>query len=45
MDHLEGKLFVDYLSDLKRERIRKKLDKDRKERAGKSREAASARAY
>jgi len=32
MDHLEGKLFVDYLSDLKRERIRKKLDKDRKER-------------
>lgn len=45
MDHLEGKLFVDYLSDLKRERIRKKLDKDRKERAGRSREAASARAY
>jgi peptide deformylase len=45
MDHLEGKLFVDYLSDLKRERIRKKLDKDRKERAGKAREAASARAY
>src|SRR6188768_3803044 len=45
MDHLEGKLFVDYLSDLKRERIRKKLDKDRKERAGKSREANSARAY
>src|SRR5579864_4043269 len=32
MDHLEGKLFVDYLSDLKRERIRKKLDKERKER-------------
>jgi peptide deformylase len=45
MDHLEGKLFVDYLSDLKRERIRKKLEKDRKERAGKSREATSARAY
>jgi len=45
MDHLEGKLFVDYLSDLKRERIRKKLDKDRKERAGKAREASSARAY
>ena len=45
MDHLEGKLFVDYLSDLKRERIRKKLDKDRKERAGKAREAAPARAY
>src|SRR5580658_4496347 len=32
MDHLEGKLFVDYLSDMKRDRIRKKLDKDRKER-------------
>ena len=45
MDHLEGKLFVDYLSDLKRERIRKKLDKDRKERAGKARETATARAY
>jgi peptide deformylase len=33
MDHLEGKLFVDYLSDLKRTRIRKKLEKDRRERA------------
>ena len=33
MDHLEGKLFVDYLSDLKRERIRKKLDKERRDRA------------
>jgi peptide deformylase len=30
MDHLEGKLFVDYLSELKRERIRKKLEKDRR---------------
>src|SRR5688572_30412011 len=45
MDHLEGKLFVDYLSDLKRERIRKKLDKDRKERAARAREPAGARAY
>ena len=45
MDHLEGKLFVDYLSDLKRERIRKKLEKDRKERASKARETAAARAY
>ena len=45
MDHLEGKLFVDYLSDLKRERIRKKLEKDRKERASRSRESAAARAY
>ena len=33
IDHLDGKLFVDYLSDLKRQRIRKKLDKERKERA------------
>ncbi len=24
MDHLEGKLFVDYLSELKRERLKKK---------------------
>ena len=32
MDHLDGKLFVDYLSDLKRERIRKKLEKERRER-------------
>jgi peptide deformylase len=45
MDHLEGKLFVDYLSDLKRERIRKKLDKDRKERATRARENTAARAY
>jgi peptide deformylase len=44
MDHLDGKLFVDYLSDLKRERIRKKLDKDRKERAAKQREPEPARA-
>ncbi len=33
MDHLEGKLFVDYLSELKRTRIRKKLDKERKDRS------------
>src|SRR5512139_1448475 len=37
MDHLEGKLFVDYLSELKRQRIRKKLDKDRRERGLKPR--------
>jgi len=36
MDHLEGKLFVDYLSDLKRTRIRKKLEKERKDAAGSS---------
>ena len=27
IDHLDGKLFVDYLSTLKRQRIRKKLEK------------------
>ncbi len=27
MDHLEGKLFVDYLSQIKRQRIRKKMEK------------------
>lgn len=32
MDHLSGKLFVDYLSELKRQRIRKKLEKERRER-------------
>ena len=33
MDHLAGKLFVDYLTTLKRERIRRKLEKERRERA------------
>jgi peptide deformylase len=31
MDHLKGKLFVDYLSTLKRDRIRKKLIKQKKQ--------------
>jgi peptide deformylase len=30
MDHLEGRLFVDYLSPLKREMVRKKLAKQRR---------------
>ena len=30
IDHLDGKLFVDYLSNLKRDRIRKKLEKSRR---------------
>jgi peptide deformylase len=30
MDHLIGKLFVDYLSPLKREMVRKKLAKQRR---------------
>jgi peptide deformylase len=32
-DHLEGRLFVDYLSTLKRQRIRRKLEKQRHARA------------
>ena len=31
MDHLEGRLFVDYLSEAKRQRIRKRLEKDRRQ--------------
>ena len=30
LDHLNGKLFVDYLSPLKRNRIRSKLEKEHK---------------
>jgi peptide deformylase len=30
IDHLDGKLFVDYLSEAKRQRIRKKLEKERR---------------
>jgi len=44
MDHLDGKLFVDYLSELKRTRIRKKLEKDRRERAAGPVGAAGSRA-
>lgn len=36
IDHLDGKLFVDYLSEMKRQRIRKKLEKERKGRDGTS---------
>jgi peptide deformylase len=43
LDHLEGKLFVDYLSNLKRERIRRKLEKEQRERATAPRPRASAR--
>lgn len=31
LDHLKGKLFVDYISPLKRQRIRKKLEKQHKQ--------------
>lgn len=35
MDHLDGKLFVDYLSEMKRQRLRKKyLKKTRRDRTG-----------
>jgi len=44
MDHLEGKLFVDYLSSLKRDRIRRRLEKDQRERAGAPRERHAPRA-
>lgn len=33
IDHLDGKLFVDYISPLKRQRIRKKLEKAHRQRA------------
>jgi len=33
IDHLDGKLFVDYLSEAKRTRIRKKLEKERRQQA------------
>jgi len=33
IDHLDGKLFVDYISPLKRQRIRKKLEKTHRRRA------------
>ncbi|RDE18792.1 peptide deformylase [Motiliproteus coralliicola] len=33
LDHLDGKLFVDYLTNLKRNRIRKKLEKQHRQQA------------
>ena len=33
IDHLDGKLFVDHLSELKRQLIRKRLEKERKQRS------------
>lgn len=32
LDHLDGKLFVDHISKLKRDRIRKKLEKEHKDK-------------
>ncbi|HSG89733.1 MAG TPA: peptide deformylase [Pseudomonadales bacterium] len=43
IDHLDGKLFVDYLSEMKRQRVRKKIEKDRRLRAeGRAGEPARA---
>lgn len=42
MDHLKGKLFVDYLSPLKRQRIRKKLEKAHRLDRGSSRNTKKA---
>jgi peptide deformylase len=36
LDHLQGKLFVDYLSAMKRDRIKKKLEKEAKQAARES---------
>lgn len=44
IDHLDGKLFVDYLSELKRQRIRKRLEKNRKLQATDPAVAVSPRA-
>ncbi|PPE75271.1 peptide deformylase [Solimonas fluminis] len=33
IDHLDGKLYIDYLSSLKRERLRKKMEKDARHKA------------
>ena len=41
MDHLEGKLFVDYLSELKRQLIRRRLEKERRQRSSGSEIRAS----
>ena len=42
MDHLAGKLFVDYLSPLKREMVKKKLAKARREAAEQAAENAAS---
>lgn len=34
LDHLDGKLFIDYLSALKRDRIRRRLEKQARQNAG-----------
>lgn len=44
MDHLEGKLFVDYLSPLKRQMVRKKLKKEQRQKASQGAPKAQAQA-
>lgn len=44
MDHLAGKLFVDYLSPLKREMVKKKLAKARRDAAAEAAEKVAERA-
>jgi len=43
IDHLDGKLFVDYLSQMKRARIRKKLEKEQRQPAAQSAGRAGSR--
>jgi peptide deformylase len=43
IDHLDGKLFVDYLSQLKRTRIRKKLEKEQRQAASEDEPLSSKR--
>jgi len=45
IDHLEGKLFVDYLSELKRQMIRRRLEKERRQRSTGGEIRASAPAF
>lgn len=42
IDHLNGRLFIDYLSPLKRERLRKKLEKQRRQHAARPAPAAES---
>ncbi len=42
LDHLEGKVFVDYLSAFKRQRIRQRLAKQARQQAGKPAQPAQA---
>jgi peptide deformylase len=45
IDHLEGKVFVDYLSELKRQLIRRRLEKERKQRSAGGDFRAKARGH